>query len=184
MRKENLLFFMLFFAYNTIICQEDQQVETKKVFRVNIINPGIEYEIPTGNNSTISFGTGLGYSVSYPHSSIGGRSGIISSFNPFLDVQHKWFYNFNNRKNKGLKIDNNSGNFISGRVLARTESLFGSSNGTESLDFAVGPTWGIQRNYGKNLHFLFDLGPIYYFDINGRSGFFPLMIQINLGINL
>ncbi len=181
MRKEYLLFIALFFVYYKIISQEKQ---VKEIFRINVINPGIEYEIPAGRSSTISFGTGIGYSVAYPHSSFGGRPGIISSFNPFLDIQYKWFYNFDKRKDKGLKIDNNSGNFISGRVLTRAESLFGNSSGTENLDFAVGPTWGIQRNYGKRLNFLFDLGPIYYFDINGRSGFFPLMVQVNLGFNL
>ena len=98
-------------------------------------------------------------------------------------MQHKWFYNFDKRKTKGLNITSNSGNFVSARVLTRSESLFGSTNGTDKLDFAVGLTWGIQRKYGNNFHLLFDVGPIYYFDIEGRKCFFPLVIQLNLGFD-
>lgn len=175
--------FLLFVCSFSVMCQEVKNTR-KEVWRVNILNPGIEYEMSTGKSSVISLGLGIGYSVSYPHSSLGDRSGFISSFNPFFDAQYKWFYNFDKREKKSLKINNNSGNFIAARILTRGESLFGNSNGTENIDFAIGPTWGIQRVYGEKFHFLFDLGPIYYFDINGRKGFFPLMIQINFGINL
>ena len=179
MKKTFLLICSLFAV--SVFSQEQQ---TQRVWRVNFLNPGIEYEMPTGNNSTLSIGAGIGYSVSYPHTDNTSVSGFITSFNPFLDVQHKWFYNFDKRKTKGLNITNNSGNFISARVLTRGESLFGNSNGTDGLDFAVGPTWGIQRKYGKNFHLLFDMGPIYYFDVNGGHGFFPLMLQLNLGFDL
>ncbi|WGH75457.1 hypothetical protein P8625_15515 [Tenacibaculum tangerinum] len=179
MKKIAVLF--LIFSTITLLSQEEQ---TESVWRLNFLNPGVEYEMPTGNTSTLSIGTGIGYSGSYPHTSVGGSSGLITSFNPFLDIQHKWFYNFEKRKSKGLNITNNSGNFISARVLTRGESLFGNSNGTDGLDVAIGPTWGIQRKYGKNFHLLFDMGPIYYFDINERHGFFPLMLQLNLGFDL
>lgn len=161
-----------------------QEKNTEKVWRVNFLNPGVEYEMPTGNNTTLSVGAGLGYSVSYPHTDLGDSSGAITSFNPFVDIQHKWFYNFDKRKEKGLKTANNSGNFVSARFLTRSGSLFGNSNGTDGLDFAVGPTWGIQRACGKNFHLLFDMGPIYYFDTNGKGYYFPLMIQLNLGFDL
>lgn len=180
MKKILLLSFSL--IATTLSSQEKQ---TENVWRINFLNPGVEYEMPTGNTSTLSIGTGLGYSVSYPHTDkTVSSSGAITSFNPFLDIQHKWFYNFDKRKNKGLNITNNSGNFVSARFLTRGESLFGNSNGTDGLDFAVGPTWGIQRKYGKNFHLLFDMGPIYYFDVNGNGYYFPLMLQLNLGFDL
>ncbi|MGO2357605.1 MAG: hypothetical protein ACTH6G_04770 [Mesonia sp.] len=47
----------------------------------------------------------------------------------------------------------------------------------------MGPTWGIQRSYGK-FHLLFDVGTIYYFDTKGNGNWFPIMIQLNLGFNL
>ena len=155
-----------------------QEKNTEKVWRINFLSPGIEYEFPTGENSTFSVEIGIGFNVDYPRV---GSKGISKLISPFLDIQQKWFYNFDKRKNKGLRINNNSGNFISARMLMRSELLFGS---TDKMDFAVGPTWGIQRNYGKNFHFLFDMGPIYYFDANGEGYYFPLMIQLNLGFDL
>lgn len=178
---KKLLTFVLLIAFTITQAQEKN---TERTWRINFLNPGVEYEMPTGSNSTFSIGGGVGYSGSYPHTSVGKKTGFITSFNPFVDIQHKWFYNFDKRKSKGLITDNNSANFISARFLTRSESLFGSSNGTDGLDFAVGPTWGIQRTYGKNFHLLFDAGPIYYFDTNGKGYYFPLMIQLNLGFDL
>ena len=176
---------MLFICSLITVTLFSQEKHTENVWRINFLNPGVEYEMSTGNTSTLSISTGLGYSVSYPHTDkTVSSSGAITSFNPFLDIQHKWFYNFDKRKNKGLNITNNSGNFVSARFLTRGESLFGNSNGTDGLDFAVGPTWGIQRKYGKNFHLLFDMGPIYYFDVNGNGYYFPLMLQLNLGFDL
>ncbi len=160
-----------------------QEKNTEKVWRVNFLNPGIEHEFSTGNNSTLSIGAGIGFNISYPNTRPEGI-GLAYAINPFLDVQQKWFYNFEKRKEKELSIKNNSGNFIAARLLTRGKTIFGDNKINETLDFAVGPTWGLQRNYGKNFHFLFDIGPFYYFDVNGNSGFFPLMVQINLGFNL
>lgn len=163
-----------------------QKQETEAVWRINILNPGVEYEIPTNKTSTFSVGIGVGYSVYYPHSdAVTGGAGLlnITRFNPFLDLQHKWFYNFDKREAKGLNTVKNSGNFISARFLVRSEQLFDDNN-SKGTDFAIGPTWGIQRAYGKRFHFLFDMGPIYYFDTNGKGNFFPLIVQLNFGINL
>ncbi|REH54805.1 hypothetical protein C7448_102330 [Tenacibaculum gallaicum] len=131
---------MLFISSLITLTLFSQEKQTENIWRLNFLNPGVEYEMPTGNISTLSIGTGVGYSVSYPHTDVTDNSGFITSFNPFLDVQHKWFYNFDKRKTKGLNTTNNSGNFVSARFLTRGESLFGNSNGTDGLDFAVGPT--------------------------------------------
>ena len=53
----------------------------------------------------------------------------------------------------------------------------------DDISFDFGPTWGIQRAYGK-MHFLFDIGSVYYFDTKGNNGFFPIMIQLNIGFNV
>ena len=80
--------------------------------------------------------------------------------------------------------DNNSANFISARLLTRGNTISSNFNMTTNFDFAVGPTWGLQRKYGENFHLLFDVGPIYYFDSNGEGNIFPIMFQLNLGFDL
>lgn len=95
----------------------------------------------------------------------------------------KQFYNFKTRDEKGKNISGNSGNFISARITSRGPSISDNVFRKSDVDFAVGPTWGIQRKYG-NINFLFDLGPQFYFDIDGNAGFWPLMAQLNIGFNL
>lgn len=176
--KRNLFFLAIILFSISIYSQ------TEKVWRINILNPAIELETPMGENSTLSTGVGIGYGGSYPKTSFGGGTGFRYSINPFLEVQYKNFYNLKKRKNKNLSIENNSGNFISVRFLTRGNSIKSNFNRTTNFDFSFGPTWGVQRKYGKNFHILFDLGPIYYFDSNGKGNIFPIMFQLNLGFDL
>jgi hypothetical protein len=53
---------------------------------------------------------------------------------------------------------------------------------TSELDYAFGPTWGIQRSFNQ-FYVLFDVGPYVYFDMKGKYGFLP-MFQLNIGYNL
>ncbi len=166
----------------SLYAQENQTKHSQKVWRINFLNPGVELEYPTGNNSTFSSGLGIGYGGSYPDLSSSGN-GFRYLISPFLDIQEKWFYNFEKRMKRDRSIKNNSGNFISARLLIRGNTIDSNFSRTTDLDFAFGPTWGIQRNYG-NFHLLFDVGTIYYFDTKGNGNWFPVMFQINLGLDL
>ena len=158
--------------------------ETEEVLRVNFINPGIEYELPVSEKSTISGNIGIGYSGSYPElTTTTFNTGALYVIAPFADVQYRYYYNLNKRFGIEKSTSNNSGNFVSLRFRARGESIDDNILRKADYDFAIGPTWGIQRQYGK-FHLLFDLGPQFYFDSEGNHGFWPLMPQINLGINL
>lgn len=173
---------IIFSMYSTY-AQNKDQVSIHNVLRVNFVNPALEYEIRTGNRSAVSIGAGMGYGGSYRELEIQEANGLSYIISPFLDVQHKWFYNREKRVGLGKNIAFNSGNFISLRGISRFSSLAENVVRTDNIDFAIGPTWGLQRAFGK-LHFLFDVGPQYYFDSTGNNGFFPLMVQINLGYNL
>lgn len=164
--------------------QEKIDTRTEKVWRVNFLNPALELEIPVSKNTTFSTALGIGYGAPYDKISIAPYNEFLYSFNLFLDLQYKRFYNLKKRKAKNLNTDNNSGNFVSLRLLTRGNTIESNFIRTSNLDFSFGPTWGIQREYGKNFHLLFDIGPQYYFDTNGNGGFFPIMLQLNLGFNL
>lgn len=160
-----------------------ESVSTEKVWRINFINPGAELELPIGEQTTFSTNIGVGFNGAYPELVYGEENGIIYIIAPFLDFQLKQFYNFKTRDEKGKNISGNSGNFISARITSRGPSISDNVFRKSDVDFAVGPTWGIQRKYG-NINFLFDLGPQFYFDIDGNAGFWPLMAQLNIGFNL
>ena len=157
--------------------------QTEKVLRVNFLNPAVELELPTGKKSTFSAAVGVGYGGGYPDLTF-NASGFIYIIAPFLDLQEKFFYNLAKRQNKGRETAHNSGNFISLRLITRGPSLAENVDRTSEIDFAFGPTWGIQRKLNENLHLLFDLGPQYYIDTEGNGNIWPVMIQINLGIDL
>lgn len=183
MKKCILIFLSGLFTILTY-AQENTEVGTGKVWRINFLNPGVELEIPTGQYSTFSTGLGIGYGGGYPDLTYTVGSGYIYIISPFLDVQEKWFYNLNKRASKNRTTENNSGNFISLRLITRGNSIAENVHRTSDFDFAIGPTWGIQRKYGKNFHLLFDFGPQYYFDTIGNGNIWPLMLQLNLGFDL
>ncbi|WP_400080303.1 hypothetical protein [Winogradskyella sp. R77965] len=181
--KKSLLFLLFGLLTTLNYAQNNQDIRTEKIWRLNFLNPAVELEIPTGQFSTFSSGLGIGYGGGYPDLTFGG-SGFIYIISPFADFQQKWFYNLTKRNGKNRNTKNNSGNFMSLRFITRGNSLVENVNRTSDIDFAIGPTWGIQRKYGKNFHLLFDVGPQYYFDTNGNGNIWPIMLQINLGFDL
>ncbi len=153
---------------------------TSSVLRINFLNPGIEYEMPVLNKSTISMNLGVGYDGSYPNLTT-YASGWLYLISPFMDIHYRNYYNLDKRISKEKNISFNSGNFWGVRMLTRGESLSSNFTRTSDYDFAFGPTWGLQRSFGK-INFLFDLGAVYYFDTKGNSGIIP-MFEINIGYN-
>lgn len=188
--KNHILILLLVLFFTTSHAQQNSTLSTEKVWRVNFLNPGVEIEVPTGNYSTFSAGLGIELVSAFLELSRGETYqstlfvGLGTAISPYLDLQEKWFYNLDKRYNKDKTIENNSGNFISLRLLTRGQSISDNEVRSSNLDFAIQHTWGIQRKYGENFHLLFDLGYMYYFDTKGNGRFFPLTFQINLGLNL
>jgi len=181
--KKKFLILILSIITTLNYSQDKPKVETEKTLRVNFLNPAVELELPTGQYSTFSSAIGAGYGIGYPDLTYAGN-GFIVIISPFVDLQQKWFYNLNKRDRKNKMIANNSGNFVSFRFVTRGNSIASNVYRTSNFDFAIGPTWGLQRTYGKKFHLLFDIGSQYYFDSKGNGNFWPIMLQLNLGFNL
>jgi hypothetical protein len=175
---------LLFIILIVIVPIQVWAQETDKVWRVIFLNPGVEYELPISSTSVISTHLGIGYSGSYPNLTENSwYSGWIYSISPFVSLQFKKFYKINSRSRKNRDIKSNSGNFISIRFLSRGPAIEENFVRKGIVNFAIGPTWGLQRSYG-NFHLLFDVGPQFYFDDAGNTGIWPLMPRINFGFNL
>lgn len=175
-------FFMLS-ALTAINGQNNDDIQTESYFRVNFFNPALEYELKTGSYSALSTAVGIGYGGSFPDLEVTSANGFVYIISPFIDIQQKWYYNREKRFSQEKTIDYNAGNFISLRGIARFSPISENVTRTDDTDFGIGPTWGLQRAYNK-WHFLFDVGPQFYFDTEGNSGFFPVIIQVNIGLNL
>lgn len=165
-----------------LVYSQNSDKQTTNVLRINIINPGIEYELAIMNHSAIIANAGFGYGGSYPNLS-SYANGFVYSIVPFLDLQYRNYYNFEKRLSKGKNIESNSGNFWGLRMLSRGEALASNFTRTSDYDFAFSPVWGLQRKYGK-INVLFDIGPIYYFDLKGNDGIFPIIFEFSLGYNI
>lgn len=174
---------MIFLAGHAVYAQDAFAPNTTKIYRVNFLNPAVEAEFPLSSRAVVSGALGIGYGGGYPDLTYGG-SGFIYIISPFMDLQYKYLYNIDRRWQAGKSTKGNSANFISFRFISRGPSIAENVNRTSDFDFAFGPTWGLQRRYGKRFHFLLDMGPQYYFDTEGNGFIWPLMVQINLGIDL
>lgn len=175
----------------TVVCAHSQENVTdsvhleKKIFRLNVLSPGAALELRTGKFSSLNFSTGITYMGSVNGMNArrkSGPSGWIYSFEPFLNIEQKFFYNLNKRFEKGKNTSFNSANFISFRSLTLGPSIEGNLERKSDYDFTFLASWGFQRSY-NHIHFLFDAGPLFVFDGKGNSGFFPILVRINLGYN-
>jgi len=153
-----------------------------KSFRLIFINPGMEWQFPTDQNSLFIVNPAFGYGGSFPNLSSPTASGFLYDLSPKLTIQQLWFYNREKRSEKGRSISGNSGNFISLRLYSRGPSASSNFTRKTDIEFAVGPTWGLQRKYGQNFSLFFDIGPVYYLDIDGNHGFFPIFARFSLGM--
>lgn len=179
---KNLIAAILLCLTINAFTQEKTQ-DLTKVFRVNFLNPGVEIEIPLAEKSTFAANAGVGFEGSYRNLNY-TNSGFTYFIAPFLDVSYKHIYNREKRAFKDRNLAYNAGNYWGARLLTHFKELKAHNiYRKDDTSFAFGPTWGIQRSYGK-VHFLFDLGPIYYFDTKGNSGIFPIMLQLNVGLNV
>jgi len=163
---------------------QENSKELTNVFRINALNPGLELELPISMKSALSINPGIGIHGSYMHLEYDYLvSGVTYYISPFLDVSYKKIYNRTKRQSKGKNLNYNSGNYWGLRLLTNFKEIKSKNvYRIDDISFDFGPTWGIQRAYGK-MHLLLDIGPVYYFDTKGNNGFFPIMLQLNLGFN-
>lgn len=154
--------------------------QTKKEVRLNILNPGIAFENPIGKKTTVEYNFGIGYNGSYPNlNTIYGESGFQGQIAPFVDIQGRNYYNLQKVQEGKRK----SGKFVALRYLFYGPRIAGNVRTNENYSMAVGPTWGFKRAYEK-WTLLGSVGPIYYFDLTGSDGIFPINFEINLGYRL
>ncbi len=163
---------------------QNEENKLKSTFRTNLfLFPGLELEVPISKKSTLAANTGVGIQGGYKNLDY-TNSGFNYYIAPYLDLSYKKIYNRDSRALKNKNLDYNSGNYWGVRLLTNFKE-FESRNllRKDDISFVLGPIWGIQRAYGKK-HFLFELGPVYYFDASGNGGFFPLTLDLKFGFNL
>jgi len=90
---------------------------------------------------------------------------------PYLNVEPRYYYNLNRRNQKGKRIDNNSGNYLS--LFACFQPGFGITSKNNDLFPAIYimPTYGLRRNIGKHFNFETALGFGYGWEFHKTTNF-------------
>ena len=128
-------------------------------FKINLIHPGIEYEMALGVNSTLDI------RVAYQTSLDPFTERPIENYDffPALTLQNRYYYNFGSRGRRGHQVYGNSANYIAPSV-----SVFESGSRVvegaiaEGVFATTGLVTGIQRSYNSGLSFSVDIGAAYY----------------------
>ena len=134
--------------------QTQKNVENNQ-FKVNFINPGLEYEFGIANDQTLDFGVGLQF----------GANSSGYAFFPSITGQYRYYYNFKRRLERDKRINGNSANYIAASgTLFIEEVIIGNLNSGDGYFGFAGPVYGIQRTYPKGFNFNLEFGFGYYFD--------------------
>ncbi len=179
MRRHFMIYgFFLFYFAN--IWGKDE-AKPQSYWRLNIINPSLEYEFPIGESAVLSSALGWGYGYSYSFYDASSISGYIILLAPFAEVEYKYLYQLRRRHAEGKKTDGNSSDYFALRVLYRGEETYSNYVRRSSYDLGIGPTWGLQRSLNR-LYFVLDVGLFYYFS-DYDNGIVP-SLKLGVGINL
>lgn len=155
--------------------QSQTNVE-KKLFSVNVLLPGLEYETGLSNNTTLDLRAGTGFGVR-------GGSDRDTEFGVFLNThaQYRYYYNFNKRFEKDKNTANNSANYLAlNGSFDFGDPIIGDLELGSDFGGVIGPVWGLQRYYNSGFKLDLNLGAGYGFNNLGGSFLSPI-IGLRLG---
>ncbi|WP_147296586.1 hypothetical protein [Flagellimonas nanhaiensis] len=144
--------------------------------KLNVFNPGLEYEMGLGVNSTLD--VRVAWQVALEPASTTPLEDY--DFFPAITVQNRYYHNFNGRHRRGRSIYGNSGNY-----LAPSVALFspGERVVQDQLVDGVhgygGLVYGVQRSYNSGLSFSIDAGAGYY--VGPFKGGVHPVVNLSLG---
>lgn len=162
------LLFLLFGFYSFA---QDNTRFTESQVSATILLPGVEYETPVSDVSTVSLrlGTGFGYA-----------SGMFreTEFGIFLGLrgQYRYFYNFQKRLEKEKNISNNTANYFGLHThFSMDDPVIGNMDSASDYSALIGPVWGIQRVHDSGFKLNLFLGGGYAFNDLGDSEIAPIL---------
>lgn len=127
--------------------------------KVNILNPGVEYEMALGTDTTLDIKAGLQVALDPLVSNIYEEFGFF----PAVVGQYRYYYNFEKRQRNRKQIYGNSANYIAPTVAAFFPDTRTIENEIVKGAFGyAGVVTGLQRSYNSGINFSIDIGAAYY----------------------
>ena len=140
--------------------------------KLNLVAPGLSYELGIFKNVSASTSFGLG-AASY----LGGDENGYT-FGYAWHTRFRWYHNLERRKAMGKNVSGNSGNYFAAARSIFYGPLQISSNLKPPNDFALGVyggVYGLQRTYEKGFNFGAELGGGYFRGDGIGNGYGVLM---------
>ena len=127
--------------------------------KLNLINPGLEYEMALGTNTTFDIKAGLQIALDPVVTNIYEELGVF----PAVVGQYRYYYNFESRQRNRRQIYGNSANYIAPAVAVffPGERVISNELVTDIFGYA-GLVTGLQRSYDSGFNFSVDVGAAYY----------------------
>lgn len=176
MKKIPLSFFLII-AFTCGVKAQDttvSRVESGQLL-LDLIMPGIVYEVGVGHESTLAFKGGIGLS-SYDEDLFHPNE-LKLGYN-FIGA-YRYYYNFNRRDQKGKNTTFNSANYIG--LHTSLSKSFNPRYEDEVAAFYAGPVWGFQRTYNGRINLRLALGLGY---TNTAGGELSAIGDFGFGIRL
>lgn len=127
--------------------------------KINLINPGFEYEMALGTNTTFDVKAGLQVAIDPLLPDVYEELAFL----PAIAGQYRYYYNFGKRQRNRRQIYGNSANYI-----APAAAVF--FPGTRTIENEIvkdtfgyaGLVTGLQRSFDSGFNFSIDVGTAYY----------------------
>jgi hypothetical protein len=174
--KKYCVFLINLLAIVNLCAQQNPSVE-KKLFKINLLAPGIAYEIGLDSRNTLNseFDVGFGYRFD-------SKIGKGWYFFPAIEEQFRHYYNLEKRKSKDKSTKGNSGNYVGALANYTFKSLTTNENlGYYNPSFTLGAVWGLQRTYKHNFNINLNLGLGHVFQKNVKSDPVAPIVNFSLG---
>jgi len=154
--KKLVLLIVTFLLITTVFGQPEQSQDVEKgIMKINFLPISFSYEFRVDEDMTVMVRPSFGFNFT-------NNSGAIY-FSPQVTSFFRYYYNIDKRNAKGKRTAKNSVNYV-GAVMLFSFWNAAWSNNVNPEDFiryfAMGPVWGIQRNYSKHFSLGINLGPL------------------------
>lgn len=143
-------------------------------FQVNLLMPGIQYELGLLPNLTVGAELGLGLAT----------PGDGYSLAPAYRAFSRYYHNLQSRQDGGRNVSGNSGNYfaINFAHYFTQWQLAGTWDDTGRDLIFLGPTYGLQRSFSSGFSFSVDAGAGFYFSNRISQGIGP-SVHFRIGWN-
>jgi hypothetical protein len=129
---------------------------------VDLLGLHYAYELPIGRTATIIGRVGANFGAAWTgagggdwRTGIGVPWGNFRMIAPSIDIEPRWYYGLDRRKNHGRGTFGNSGSFLSLRAQGRFPYYISDyDSGWDDMMVFVSPVWGLRRVW--NDHWLFE----------------------------